>query len=36
MNTTNQGRIVILGGGIPLIYQNKVIGGIGVSAYVMF
>jgi len=31
INTTNQGRVVILGGGIPLIYQNKVIGGIGVS-----
>ncbi|MFJ8235511.1 heme-binding protein [Ureibacillus sp. NPDC094379] len=31
INTTNHGRIVILGGGIPLIYQKKVIGGIGVS-----
>ncbi|MDM5334019.1 heme-binding protein [Ureibacillus composti] len=31
INTTNQGRVVILGGGIPLIYKNKVIGGIGVS-----
>ncbi|KOR89489.1 GlcG/HbpS family heme-binding protein [Paenibacillus solani] len=31
INTTNQGRLVILGGGIPLIDQGKVVGGIGVS-----
>ncbi|MFC4598071.1 GlcG/HbpS family heme-binding protein [Cohnella hongkongensis] len=31
INTTNQGRVVILGGGIPLISHNKVIGGVGVS-----
>lgn len=31
INTTNQGRIVILGGGIPLKDQGKVVGGIGVS-----
>ncbi|WP_240793355.1 GlcG/HbpS family heme-binding protein [Psychrobacillus vulpis] len=31
INTTNQGKIVILGGGIPLIFNNKVVGGVGVS-----
>lgn len=31
INTTNHGRVVILGGGIPFISQNKVIGGVGVS-----
>lgn len=31
INTTNQGRLVILGGGIPLMDQGKVVGGIGVS-----
>jgi uncharacterized protein GlcG (DUF336 family) len=31
INTTNQGRIVVLGGGIPLLYNKKVVGGIGVS-----
>jgi uncharacterized protein GlcG (DUF336 family) len=31
INTTNQGRLVILGGGIPFISKDKVIGGIGVS-----
>lgn len=31
INTTNQGRIVILGGGIPLVFNRKVVGGIGVS-----
>ncbi|MBP1964229.1 GlcG/HbpS family heme-binding protein [Paenibacillus aceris] len=31
INTTNHGRIVILGGGIPFVYKDKVIGGIGVS-----
>ena len=31
INTTNQGRVVILGGGIPLTYNNRVVGGIGVS-----
>ncbi|WP_397376774.1 heme-binding protein [Paenibacillus sp. p3-SID867] len=30
-NTTNQGRIVILGGGIPLVHEGRVVGGIGVS-----
>lgn len=28
---TNQGRIVIFGGGEPLIYKNKLIGALGVS-----
>lgn len=28
---TNQGQIVIFGGGVPLIYQGKLIGGLGVS-----
>ncbi|TJY42776.1 heme-binding protein [Cohnella pontilimi] len=31
INTTNQGRIVILGGGIPLTKDGKMVGGIGVS-----
>ena len=28
---TNNGQIVIFGGGNPLIYNNKIIGGLGVS-----
>lgn len=31
INTTNHGRVVILGGGIPFFSRNKVIGGVGVS-----
>lgn len=31
INTTNQGRVVILGGGIPLKAGDVIIGGIGVS-----
>ncbi|OAS14842.1 GlcG/HbpS family heme-binding protein [Paenibacillus oryzisoli] len=31
INTTNQGRLVILGGGIPLVSNDRIIGGIGVS-----
>ena len=31
LNTTNQGRIVVFGGGIPLEKDDKVIGGVGVS-----
>jgi uncharacterized protein GlcG (DUF336 family) len=31
LNTTNQGRIVIFGGGIPLEANGKVIGSVGVS-----
>lgn len=31
INTTNNGRLVILGGGIPLVKGGVVIGGIGVS-----
>ncbi len=28
---TNQGQIVIFGGGVPLVYNGKIIGGLGVS-----
>ncbi|MGL5255804.1 MAG: GlcG/HbpS family heme-binding protein [Proteocatella sp.] len=28
---TNQGKIVIFGGGVPLVYKDRVIGGLGVS-----
>ena len=31
INTTNQGRIVVLGGGIPFVFNNKIVGGIGIS-----
>ncbi|MFD0717359.1 heme-binding protein [Paenibacillus sp. GCM10027626] len=31
VNTTNHGRIVILGGGIPLIKGDRIVGAIGVS-----
>lgn len=31
INTTNFGRIVILGGGIPLMSGNQLVGGVGVS-----
>lgn len=31
INTTNQGRLVILGGGIPLTVDGRIVGGIGVS-----
>ncbi|MFA1821394.1 heme-binding protein [Virgibacillus oceani] len=31
LNTTNNGRIVIFGGGIPLEMNDQVIGGVGVS-----
>jgi uncharacterized protein GlcG (DUF336 family) len=31
INTTNHGRLVILGGGIPLVSEGKIVGGIGVS-----
>ncbi len=31
INTTNQGKLVILGGGIPLVSEDKIVGGIGVS-----
>ncbi len=31
INTTNQGRVVILGGGIPLRVGDVIVGGIGVS-----
>ncbi|MBW7457131.1 heme-binding protein [Paenibacillus sepulcri] len=31
INTTNNGRIVILGGGIPLIKDGRIYGGVGVS-----
>lgn len=31
MQFTNDGKIVIFGGGIPLFYKGKLIGGLGVS-----
>jgi uncharacterized protein GlcG (DUF336 family) len=31
VNTTNFGKVVILGGGIPLISEGHIVGGIGVS-----
>lgn len=31
LNTTNQGKIVVFGGGIPLIEDGKVMGAVGVS-----
>lgn len=31
INTTNQGRIVILGGGIPLMSEGRIVGAVGVS-----
>lgn len=31
INTTNSGKLVILGGGIPFVRDGKVVGGIGVS-----
>lgn len=31
LNTTNNGRLVVFGGGIPLVADDKVVGAIGVS-----
>jgi uncharacterized protein GlcG (DUF336 family) len=31
LNTTNNGRLVVFGGGIPLLSDGKVIGAVGVS-----
>jgi uncharacterized protein GlcG (DUF336 family) len=31
LNTTNNGRLVVFGGGIPLVVDGKVVGAIGVS-----
>ncbi|AIF43076.1 heme-binding protein [Virgibacillus sp. SK37] len=31
LNTTNQGKIVVFGGGLPLEKEGKVIGAVGVS-----
>ncbi|SDI60562.1 GlcG/HbpS family heme-binding protein [Natribacillus halophilus] len=31
LNTTNQGKIVVFGGGIPLVKDGKVVGAVGVS-----
>ncbi|KOO51537.1 GlcG/HbpS family heme-binding protein [Viridibacillus arvi] len=31
INTTNNGHIVILGGGIPLVSEGEIVGGIGIS-----
>ncbi len=31
LNTTNNGRLVVFGGGIPFLVEGKVVGAIGVS-----
>jgi uncharacterized protein GlcG (DUF336 family) len=31
LNTTNNGRLVVFGGGIPLVIDDKVVGAVGVS-----
>lgn len=31
LNTTNNGKIVVFGGGIPLVKDGKVVGAVGVS-----
>ncbi|AGK53995.1 GlcG/HbpS family heme-binding protein [Bacillus sp. 1NLA3E] len=31
LNTTNNGKIVVFGGGIPLVEDGKVVGAVGVS-----
>ncbi|MGX9135150.1 GlcG/HbpS family heme-binding protein [Rummeliibacillus sp. JY-2-4R] len=31
INTTNNGKVVVFGGGIPLVQDGKVVGAIGVS-----
>lgn len=31
LNTTNNGRLVVFGGGIPFVIDDKVVGAIGVS-----
>ncbi|GAB3067600.1 GlcG/HbpS family heme-binding protein [Virgibacillus ainsalahensis] len=31
INTTNNGRLVLFGGGFPLVKNNKVVGAVGVS-----
>jgi uncharacterized protein GlcG (DUF336 family) len=31
INTTNHGRVVVLGGGVPLVREGRIVGGIGVS-----
>lgn len=31
LNTTNNGRLVVFGGGIPLVKDGKVVGAVGVS-----
>ncbi|RLL47101.1 heme-binding protein [Oceanobacillus piezotolerans] len=31
LNTTNSGRLVVFGGGIPLVQDDKVVGAVGVS-----
>lgn len=35
LNTTNNGKIVVFGGGIPLIKEGKVIGAVGVSGSIV-
>jgi uncharacterized protein GlcG (DUF336 family) len=31
LNTTNDGRLVVFGGGIPLVHGEEVVGAVGVS-----
>ncbi|CEH31763.1 Uncharacterized protein BN1090_A2_04254 [Aneurinibacillus migulanus] len=31
INTTNNGRVILFGGGIPLCSENRIIGAVGVS-----
>lgn len=31
INTTNQGRLVIIGGGIPFVIDGRIVGAVGVS-----
>ncbi|MBO7746718.1 molybdopterin-dependent oxidoreductase [Paenibacillus sp. MWE-103] len=35
VNTTNQGAVTILGGGIPLVHEGMIVGGIGVAGGTM-
>jgi len=35
LNTTNNGRIVLFGGGIPLTQNGKVVGAVGVSGSIV-
>ncbi|KKC48306.1 MULTISPECIES: heme-binding protein [Paenibacillus] len=31
INTTNHGRVVVFGGGIPLAYEGRIVGAVGAS-----